>query len=210
MGGRDHHFAALMIMNISLPLILASASPRRLELLRRIVPDFTVVVSQAPEDQPEHLSPMESAQLIARRKALAVARANPHALVIGADTVVCLGRTVYGKPKHPDHARQMLFELQGRIHEVITGVCLMQWRPHREVLFADITRVAFKPLTGPEIDDYLSRINPLDKAGAYAIQEFGDMIIADIEGSFDNVVGLPTEKVVQALQKWAIGRFDHS
>lgn len=204
------HHVAFMVMNTPPPLILASASPRRLELLRQIVPDFTVVVSQAPEDQPEHLSPMESAQLIARRKAVAVATANPRALVLGADTVVCLGRTMYGKPNHPDQARQMLSELQGRAHEVITGVCLMQWQPRREVLFADITRVTFKPLTGLQIDAYLARINPLDKAGAYAIQEYGDMIVASIQGSFNNVVGLPTEKVARALKRWRIGGFDHS
>lgn len=185
------------------PVILASASPRRAELLRKIVREFEVIPGHAEEFQPEHLSPVEAALLNAYRKARVIAKKFPDALVIGADTEVVLGRRVFGKPRDLADAHAMLTDLAGREHQVITGVCLVHLRRHRQQLFSVTTRVKFKPLRADEIADYLESINPLDKAGAYAIQENGDQIVAKIEGSFSNVVGLPIERLEKELKSFS-------
>jgi septum formation protein len=184
------------------PLILASASPRRAELLRQLQPEFQIVPSDAEEIFDGQLSPMELCQLNAHRKARAVAKKIPDALVLGADTLVFLDGEIMGKPRHMADARRMLARLQGRTHQVVTGVSLIHLRGHRECLFAVSTDVTFRPLTDGQIDDYLSKMNPLDKAGAYAIQEHGDMIVSEISGSFSNVVGLPVERVGEELAAW--------
>ncbi len=182
------------------PLILASASPRRAELLRQLKLNFTIVPSDATEISDGQLSPRELCQINAHRKARAVAKKIPDALVLGADTLVFLGREIFGKPRNLGEAKQMLAKLQGRTHQVVTGVSLICLRAHRERLFAVSTDVTFLPLTDAQISDYLSKINPLDKAGAYAIQEHGDKIVAEISGSYSNVVGLPTERLQQELK----------
>ena len=185
------------------PIILASASPRRAELLREIVAEFQVIPGHAEEFQPEHLSPSEAGLLNAYRKARVIAKKFPEALVIGADTEVVLGRRIFGKPRDLADAHAMLADLAGREHLVITGVCLLQLRRHRQKLFSVTTRVKFKPLRTEEIAAYLALINPLDKAGAYAIQEHGDKIVAKIEGSFSNVVGLPVERLREELKQFS-------
>ncbi len=182
------------------PIILASASPRRAELLRRVADHFQIIPGHAEEFQPEHLSPVEACLLNAYRKARVVAKLHPDALIIGADTEVCLGRRVFGKPKDLAQAARMLADLAGRQHLVITGVCLLHLRPHRQRLFAEITRVTFKPLRTEQITDYLRRIDPLDKAGAYAIQDHGDLIAEKVDGSFTNVIGLPVEQLQTELK----------
>jgi septum formation protein len=184
------------------PLILASASPRRAELLREIVVRFQVMPAHAEELQPEHLSPVESAMLNAYRKARLMAKKFPDFLVLGADTEVCLGHRVFGKPKDRPHAERMLAQLQGSEHQVITGVCLVHLRAHRQRTFADTTRVTFKSLGTDEIRFYLDKINPLDKAGAYAIQEHGEMIVEKVEGSHSNVIGLPVERLREELKSF--------
>jgi septum formation protein len=184
------------------PLILASASPRRAELLRQLELKFKVLPSDATEVFDEHLSPLELCQLNAHRKARAVAKKIPDALVLGADTLVFLEREIFGKPRDLAEAKQMLAQLQGRTHQVVTGVCLMQLRAHRERIFAVGTDVTFRPLTAGQISDYLSKMNPLDKAGAYAIQEHSDKIVAEISGSYSNVVGLPVEQLEKELSAW--------
>ena len=184
------------------PLILASASPRRAELLQQLQPEFQIVPSDTAEVAHEHLSPLEICQLNAHRKARAVARQNPDALVLGADTLVFLEREILGKPRNLAEAKQMLTKLQGRTHQVVTGVSLIHLRGHRERLFAVSTDVTFRPLTAVQIGNYLSRMNPLDKAGAYAIQEHGDLIVSEISGSYSNVVGLPVERVGAELAAW--------
>jgi septum formation protein len=183
-------------------IVLASASPRRAELLKQIVSDFEVVPGHAEEFQPEHLSPTEACLLNAYRKARVIAKKVPDALVIGADTEVVLGRRVFGKPRDRAEAGQMLADLAGREHQVITGVCLIYLRHHQQRTFAVATRVKFKPLSTDEIASYLETIDPLDKAGAYAIQENGDSIVERIEGSFSNVVGLPVERLRTVLEAW--------
>jgi septum formation protein len=184
------------------PLILASASPRRAELLRQLKLKFQVVHSDATEIFDEQLSPRELCQLNAHRKARAVAKKIPDALVLGADTLVFLGREIFCKPGDLDEAKQMLAKLQSRTHQVVTGVCLMQLRAHRERIFAVSTDVTFRPLTAGQISGYLSKMNPLDKAGAYAIQEHSDTIVAEISGSYSNVVGLPVERLGEELAAW--------
>jgi septum formation protein len=185
------------------PLILASASPRRVALLKDSGWEFEVIPSQAPEVGHDFLTPREVCLYNAWKKCRAVARRRPEAVVLGADTEVCLGAKIFGKPASRAEAEAFLAELQGKVHEVITGVCLLHWGSHRQFLGAELTRVHFKPLTRTEIAAYLDLIQPLDKAGAYAIQEHGERIIERIEGSYSNVVGLPLELVQAALGDFA-------
>ncbi|HTV75482.1 MAG TPA: Maf family protein [Candidatus Baltobacteraceae bacterium] len=184
------------------PIILASASPRRAELLRQLKLDFKIIPSDATEVFDENLSPRELCQLNAHRKARTIAKKIPDALVIGADTLVFLEGEIFGKPRDLDGARKMLERLQSRTHQVVTGISLIHLRAHRERIFAASTDVTFRPLTAGQISDYLSKMNPLDKAGAYAIQEHGEMIIAEISGSYSNVVGLPVEQLEKELSGW--------
>jgi septum formation protein len=184
------------------PLILASASPRRAELLEKLGVEFVVIACHAAEIQPEHLTPHEIAQINAYRKTRLVAKQHPDALVLGADTLVCLGTTVFGKPANVEEAHTMLAKLQGRTHEVVTGVCFIHLRAHRQQLFAVSTTVTFRRLHSGQIRRYLAKINPLDKAGGYAIQEEGDLIVKGIAGSFSNVVGLPMERLKEELARW--------
>lgn len=191
-------------MHLNLPpVILASASPRRSELLRLLGVEFQVVTAPTLETMASYLTPYEICQLNAHRKARAVAKKHPDALVLGADTVVCLGSAVYGKPDDFADACRMLSELQGRTHEVVTGVCLIHLRAHREKLFAVSTSVTFRKLDAEQIELYLKSIQPLDKAGAYAIQDKGEMIVEGISGSYSNVVGLPVERLQDELANWS-------
>jgi len=186
------------------PLILASASPRRSELLRQLAPEFQVMPGDAPEVHDDQLTAWEMVQVNAYRKARAVAKKFPDALVLAADTLVYLDREakLFGKPADLEHAFTMLKQLAGRTHAVITGVCLLHLREHQQRVFADWTDVKFHPLTAKQIKEYLAVVNPLDKAGAYAIQEHGERIVAEISGSYSNVVGLPVEKVREELHLW--------
>ncbi|HEX5220818.1 MAG TPA: Maf family protein [Verrucomicrobiae bacterium] len=188
----------------SKPFILASASPRRVELLRQILAEFEVVPGEATEIHDEQLTAWEMAQVNAYRKARSVAKKFPDTTVLGADTLVYLDREarLYGKPVNPQDAARMLSELQGKTHAVITGVCLLHLRGHKQRVFAEWTDVRFHPLTEAQIKEYLQLMNPLDKAGAYGIQEFGERVVAEISGSYSNVVGLPLEKVREELAVW--------
>ncbi|MDH7504253.1 MAG: Maf family protein [Verrucomicrobiota bacterium] len=183
-------------------LVLASRSPRRQELLRRAGLDFEVVPAPVEERDDEELTGRELALLNAYRKAVFVARRLPGRLVLGADTVVCLGTKKFGKPCNLDEAVRMLEQLQGRTHHVITGVALIRLESREERVFAETTHVTFRPLVRSEIEAYIARVNPLDKAGAYAIQEHGEMLVAGIDGSHSNVVGLPMERLLEELERW--------
>ena len=185
------------------PVILASASPRRVELLRLLELDFKVLPGSVEEVSHDHLTPLEVCQLNAHRKARAVAKQIPDALVLAADTLVFLDNEILGKPRTRAEARRMLARLQGRHHQVVTGVCLMHLRAHREKIFAVSTDVLFHPLSARQIRAYLAAIQPLDKAGAYAIQERGELIVSEISGSYSNVVGLPVERLKSELASWA-------
>jgi septum formation protein len=184
------------------PVVLASASPRRSELLSHLPVEFTVFPSDAPEVHNEQLTVREVCQINAYRKARVVAKQFPDHLVLGADTLVCMGNRLYGKPTDIDEAERMLSELQGKTHEVVTGVCLMHLRSHRVKTFSETTWVTFKHLRPEDIHDYVMKVSTLDKAGAYAIQEFGDLLVEGLDGSYDNVVGLPTESLRRALADW--------
>jgi septum formation protein len=187
------------------PIILASASPRRAELLRELGLDFEVLPSQADELHNEALTATEVAQVNAYRKARAVAKRHPDRLVIGMDTLVALGTRLFAKPADMAEAERMLAELQGRTHHVVSGVCLIHLRRHQQRIFADRTEVTFRSLTPEQIRRYLGRIQPLDKAGGYAIQDHGELIVERIDGSFTNVVGLPMERLQQELEAFAAG-----
>jgi len=185
------------------PLVLASASPRRKELLRKLHLDFRVVSSDATELHDEQLTAGELARVNSYRKARAVAGTFPDALVLGADTLVYLNGRLFGKPADLLEAHRMLEQLQGQTHQVYTGVCLIQSCANRHRVFAESTDVRFKRLTPRQIDQYLSAIEPLDKAGAYAIQEGGPSVIEEISGSYSNVMGLPLERLEAELAAWA-------
>jgi septum formation protein len=173
-------------------------------LLKQACLEFRVAPSQAPELHHPQLTARELAQANAFRKARVIAAQFPDALVLGADTLVYLDGELFGKPADLKDARRMLRRLQGRTHQVVTGVCLMQRQPERTSVFAEFTDVSFKRLHDQEINDYLSSIDPLDKAGAYAIQEGGDRLVEEISGSYTNVVGLPLERVERELANWGI------
>jgi len=184
------------------PIILASESPRRVELLRRLVADFKIVPSDAPEIHQEQLTAGETVQINAYRKARTAAKKYPDALVIAADTLVYLETELFGKPKTLEEAYEMLERLQDKTHQVVTGVCLLNLRNHRQKLFTETTSVRFRKLDAVKIRRYLTKVNPLDKAGAYAIQEQGDTIVESISGSYTNVVGLPLERLKTELDMW--------
>lgn len=135
----------------------------------------------------------------ARAKALEVAARFPDAVVIGADTLVWLDGNALGKPSGPDDARRMLRDLSGRVHEVVTGVHLVRMEPRQQVEFHEVTRVRFRPFGEETIEQYLSAVDVMDKAGAYALQEHGEMIVEAVEGSRSNVVGLPVGRTLAAL-----------
>jgi septum formation protein len=171
-------------------------------LLRLVEVDFQIMPGTVAEVAHEHLSPLEICQLNAHRKAFAVAKKMPDALVLGADTLVFLGSEVLGKPRDLAEARSMLARLQGRSHQVVTGVSLIHLRKHQERIFAASTDVLFHPLNDAQIHEYTAKVNTLDKAGGYAIQESGEMLISEISGSFSNVVGLPVELLRAELERW--------
>jgi septum formation protein len=182
-------------------IILASKSPRRQELLRLMDIDFRLVLKEVDESYPETLSPAEVALYIAEKKARAFDETlTDKDIVLTADTIVTIDGLILGKPDSLEHAVEMLQRLSGKVHQVITGVCLLH--QHRFNLFHDITEVFFRKLTNEEITRYVEKYKPLDKAGAYGIQEWiGLAGIEKIYGSYTNVVGLPTEKVYQQLLK---------
>jgi septum formation protein len=163
---------------------------------------FVVMPAAVPECADSALTGRELALLNAQRKAQAVARQCPDQVVLAADTVVCLGAVVYGKPRDRAEAARMLGELQGRTHQVITGVVLVHARAGWRRAFAEVTDVTFRALSADGIAAYLAAVDPLDKAGAYAIQERGATIVEAINGSFTNVVGLPLERVQAELKQY--------
>jgi nucleoside triphosphate pyrophosphatase len=181
-------------------LILASSSPRRIQLLRESNFEPLVVSPEIDELSCDFFTPSELALFNANRKAAAVAIRHPEKVVLAADTIVALGPEVFGKPRDFDDARRMLKELVGRTHVVITGVALIQPSERKAVLQAQQTSVKFRSLAEAEIDRYLETICPLDKAGAYAAQDSPDLIIERVDGSFTNVIGLPMELVVPLLK----------
>lgn len=180
-------------------IVLASGSPRRRELLLQAGLEFEVVASPAEEIHDASLDPEALCEENARLKAQAVADQRPEAVVIGSDTLVFIDGEALGKPVDLEQATAMLRKLSGRTHRVCTAVCVMH-PGGRMDLFHENTKVRFRELSADDIATYFSRVNPLDKAGAYGIQEHGHLIVEEIEGAFDNVMGLPVARVLQALE----------
>jgi septum formation protein len=181
-----------------MPVVLASSSPRRRELLERAGLAFEVMVSPAEEIHDASLKPEVLCEHNATLKAQAVATLCRDATVIGSDTLVFIDDEPLGKPADLAEARAMLRRLAGRVHHVCTGVCVI-FPDGREQVFHATTEVTFRPLDDAAINAYLALVNPLDKAGAYGIQEHGERIIEGISGSFENVMGLPVDMVLAAI-----------
>ncbi|MEO6611331.1 MAG: Maf family protein [Chitinophagaceae bacterium] len=182
-------------------IILASQSPRRKQLLEWAEVPFEVVVKETDERFPPGLTPEEVAVYIARNKALAVqAQRTKEEVILAADTIVVLGENIIGKPVHREDAVSILLALSGEQHRVITGVVIR--KGEQEIAFADSTEVTFHRLSVDEIEFYVDKYKPYDKAGAYAIQEWiGVVGIKSINGDFYNVMGLPVSRVVQELKR---------
>jgi septum formation protein len=185
-------------------LILASASPRRSELLKQMVVRFEVVTADVEEiGGSDGWSPEEVAIENAGLKARAVASRHPERWVLGADTVVALGERLFGKPASREEAAMFLREMAGKTHEVITGCALIAPDGAMD-LFHDVTKVTFRPLTDETITRYLDAVHVLDKAGAYALQEQGELIVESVAGSESNVIGLPVERLGRVLDKYGL------
>ena len=187
------------------PFILASGSPRRAQLLRELEYDFKIIPSTADEADSDQFTGKELAELNAYRKARTIAKQHPQAVVFGCDTIVYQGTTPFGKPRNLADARRMLRRLAGKTHHVISGCCLMHLGEHHCDIFSETTEVTFRELSASQIKRYSEQINPLDKAGAYAIQQSGESIVERIHGSFTNVVGLPVETLCRRLKAFGIG-----
>ena len=186
------------------PFILASTSPRRSDLLRRAGYRVEVRPSRVQESDSAHFSPCELTLLNAGLKARQVAQEHPHAVVLGADTVVALENKTFGKPADLDSAAAMLKELAGKTHLVVTAFCVVCHADRKAVVDAELTYVTLKPLSDAQISRYHALIDPLDKAGAYAAQSAAELVIQRVEGSFENVVGLPLARVQQALARFEV------
>jgi len=180
------------------PLVLASASPRRKQLLRQIGIPFRTITSRVNED-PRSRDPLMNARLLAEAKAHAVIEKCNENWILGADTIVVLGRADLGKPADEDQAFSMLRQLSGREHRVITGFCLVAPDSKKSHSEAVVTRVTFKTLTKGEILGYIETGEPFGKAGGYGIQGVGAFLVKRINGSYTNVVGLPLCALVNAL-----------
>lgn len=188
-------------------LILASASPRRKQLLSDAGYTFDIVVAHTDESFPESLPIDQVPEYIAREKALAVqgllSEKAADAIIIAADTVVVLEDEIIGKPEDAAHAKAILQKLSGKTHRVITGVYLLKGEATQS--FHSITSVTFNPITDTQIDYYIEKFRPFDKAGAYAIQEWIGLIgVSHINGDIYNVIGLPVNKLASVLTDWNI------
>ena len=186
-------------------LILASASPRRQELLSRLGLDFTVIPARGEESLAPGLTPQEQVLRLAGQKALEVYGRQSHSpgrVILSADTVVVLDGSILGKPKNPDDAVRMLSALSGRSHQVLTGVCVLS--EDRKQQHCEETQVFFRKLTASEISAYVKTGEPMDKAGAYGIQGYGALFAEKIIGDYFNVMGLPLCAVGQLLRQAGI------
>lgn len=181
-------------------LILASKSPRRIELLKQIHPEFSVEPAKGEEIVPEGATPAETVMALARAKAEEIAANHPDELVVGSDTVVAVDNQILGKPKSHEHCVEMIRQLSGRRHQVYTGVALAL---HGETeTFYDVTEVEFYPLSEEEILWYASLEEPYDKAGGYGIQGKGSLLVKGIHGDYFNVMGFPVALAARKMRKY--------
>lgn len=180
-------------------MILASASPRRHELIKLVTEDIQIITKEVEEVIDQKDSPQKNVQDLAWKKAMAVAEIHEEELVIGADTVVCLEGHIMGKPKDEAEAKAMLRKLSGKTHEVCTGVALINKSKGIDKTFVEVTYVTMKDLSDEEIAYYVNTKEPMDKAGSYGIQGKGALYISHINGDYYNVMGLPVHKLYEAL-----------
>lgn len=192
------------------PLILASQSPRRAELIGRLGLEFETIPANIDEEYFYHEMPAEHAERLARQKATAVAHERPEALVVGSDTIVVLDSDVLGKPRDEAEAVAMLLRLSGREHEVYTGIAVAQGE--RIESGVERVRVRFRDLSRRECEEYVATGEPMDKAGAYGIQGFGASIVEGIEGDYFAVMGLPVVRMLALVGRfgwrYAFGRLE--
>ena len=183
-------------------IILASKSPRRSQLLEAAGFNFTVKVKEVEEIYPDSLPPREVAEYLAKLKADASREfLITDEIILTADSIVLLNNTIFGKPKDAADAFHIIRTLSGKMHEVITGVCLLS--KTKEVSFSAISKVYFEALSDEEIHYYVDNFKPFDKAGAYAIQEWiGLCKISKIEGAYSNIMGLPVERVYREMEQF--------
>lgn len=184
-------------------VILASASPRRHELLKQIMDEFLIVPTNIDEDAMTTSDPFETAETLAFEKANAVPREYENPVILGCDTVVALeapsGWVQYSKPKDPADAVRILKELRGKTHQVITGVAVLS--ALQSVVGHCVTNVTFNDVSDEEIEAYVQTGEPMDKAGAYGAQGMGSFLVKELDGPFDNVVGLPLQLTRELLSK---------
>ncbi|HEX8692463.1 MAG TPA: Maf family protein [Longimicrobium sp.] len=194
------------------PIILASQSPRRAELIARLELTFDVLPADIDESYREGETPPAHAERLAREKAQAIAKTHPHALVVGSDTIVVVDGDVLGKPRDRAHAVEMLRRLSGREHEVCTGVAVA--RGERVESGLERVRVRFRALDERACEEYVATGEPMDKAGAYGIQGFGSAIVEGIEGDYFAVMGLPVVRMLRLFERhgwrYGFGRLEHS
>jgi len=196
-------------MNMQSTFILASASPRRRELLGELMQDLTVIPSRVDEKPLEGETPEDHVLRLSREKALEVSRGNPGRWVLGADTVVIIDEEMLGKPGTPGEAKQMLGTLSGRTHRVITGFTLVREDGGVFISESVESSVIFKDISMDEMEWYTATSEPYDKAGGYAVQGKASFFIREIVGSYTNVIGLPLCEVVTALEKAGVLKFGH-
>ena len=191
------------MFQLNRPLILASNSPRRQQLMRDTGFNFTVKVKDTNEDFPEIMPSEEVPAYLARKKAEAFRDEMENQIILTADTIVVVDDEILNKPKDTTEATEMLKKLSGKQHQVITGVCVMTTESTET--FIDITQVFFRELTNFEIEYYIKTCKPFDKAGAYGVQDFIGMVgIPRMEGSYFTVMGLPVHKVYEALKRYQL------
>jgi septum formation protein len=201
MSGGEMTMSARKIPEQENDVILASASPRRRELLKAVVPHFRIVPSGVDERLIQEVDPIRFAVAAAAAKAEDVSSRNPDSLVIAADTIVCLDDRIFGTPENPEDAGAMLRALSGRRHRVITGLAIVQKADGARLCGYEESFVTFKHLTPEALEAYIATGSPMDKAGAYAIQEVRDAFVESLEGNLDNVVGLPLKLVRTMLRQ---------
>lgn len=192
-----------MLNNLPYNIILGSQSPRRQELLHGLDVNFTVnVIAGLEENYPATLQGEEIPMFLAQQKADAYVNVlTPHDMLITADTIVWLDGIVYGKPKDEADAKKMLRALSGKTHDVITGVCVTT--TERQETFAAVSKVTFASFSDDEINYYIEKYQPMDKAGSYGVQEWiGYIGVERIDGSFYNVMGLPVQRLYTLLKNW--------
>lgn len=182
-------------------IILASASPRRKEILENTKLKFRIIKSEVEEEIVEGESPQQAVMRLSFEKCMDVASKYESSLVIGADTIVVLDDLILGKPKDEDEAYEMLRKLSNTVHQVITGISLINLEGNKKIIDYVVSNVKFKDLSEEDIKDYIQTNESLDKAGAYGIQGYGALLVDEIQGDYFNIVGLPISTVSDLLKK---------